>query len=345
MARVSPPAPLLVAPHVADALSRGTPVVALESTVLTHGLPRPRNLALAHRMEALVQDQGAVPATVGVIDGRVVVGLAADQLERLSMGGAEKASTWNLAALAAAGADAGTTVATTLYAAHAAGIEVFATGGIGGVHETAFDESADLPALARFPVLTVCAGPKSILDASATLERLETLGVPVVGYRSDRLAGFVVPTIDLALPSRVDDPEAAAAVLLAQRALGLPGGVLVSNPVSEGIDSATFARLLAKARADARRETVRGRDTTPFLLERLAAHSQGRTVDVNLRLLEENAILAGRIAVALARIRSTESAPAGARQRGAAGNDGAADTTTTGATGASAPARAEERTA
>jgi pseudouridylate synthase len=329
MARVSLPTPLLVAPHVADALSRGTPVVALESTVLTHGLPRPRNLALARRMETLVQDQGALPATVGVIDGRVVVGLSDEQVERLSMGGAEKASTWNLAALAAAGADAGTTVATTLYAAHAAGIDVFATGGIGGVHDTAFDESADLPALARYPVLTVCAGPKSILDANATLERLETLGVPVVGYRSERLAGFVVPTIDLALPSRVDDPEAAAAVLLAHRALGLPGGVLVSNPVSAGIDGATFARFLAAARDDARDEDVRGRDTTPYLLERLAVHSQGSTVDVNLRLLEENAILAGRV-------RSAEPAVAGAPQRGDAGNDGATAATT---------ARTVERTA
>ncbi|MFO7546868.1 MAG: pseudouridine-5'-phosphate glycosidase [Trueperaceae bacterium] len=334
---MSLPAPIVVAPHVADALSRGTPVVALESTVLTHGLPRPRNLELARRMENLVRDQGAVPATVGVIAGHVVVGLAADQLERLSTGEAEKASTWNLAALAAAGADAGTTVATTLYAAHAAGIEVFATGGIGGVHDTAFDESADLPALARYPVLTVCAGPKSILDATATLERLETLGVPVVGYRSDRLAGFVVPTVDLALPSRVDDPAAAAAVLLAQRALGLPGGVLVSNPVSDGIDVGGFARLLAEARADAQRDGVRGRDTTPYLLERLAVHSQGRTVDVNLRLLEENAILAGRIAVAIARTRSAEPDVEHALNHGDAGNDGA--------TGVTAAARTVERTA
>lgn len=320
MARVSLPASFVVSAHVADALSRGAPVVALESTVLTHGLPRPRNLDLALRMEAIVEGEGATPATVGVIGGRLVVGLGGEQLERLATGRAEKASTWNLAALVGAGADAGTTVASTLFAAHTVGIEVFATGGIGGVHDTPFDESADLHALARFPVLTVCAGPKSILDGPATLERLETLGVPVVGYRSDRLAGFVVPTTDLALPTRVEDPDRAAAVLLAQRDLGLPGGVLVSNPVSNGIDAASFARLLDEARADARRDGVRGRDTTPYLLDRLAVLSEGRTVEVNLRLLEENAILASRIAVALARARSPEGA------RGDAGSGGASRT-------------------
>jgi len=318
MTRVNPRTSIVIATHVADAISRGAPVVALESTVLTHGLPRPRNLDVGRRLEALVREQGAVPATIGVVAGRLIVGLSDDELEHLASEPADKASLWNLAALLAAGADAGTTVAATLFAAHAAGIDVFATGGIGGVHDAPFDESTDLLALARYPLLTVCAGPKSILDAAATLERLETLGVPVVGYRSDRLAGFLVPTTDLALPSTVENPDEAAAVLLAQRALGLGSGVLLSHPVSDGLDADTFARLLAGARADAKDAGVRGRATTPYLLARLDARSEGRTVDVNLRLLEQNTVLAGRVAAALARRqadRRSSSAPDAAAPR------------------------------
>ena len=235
---------LHIAPPIREALHAGQPVVALESTVVTHGLPRPRNLALARRLEQVVRQAGATPATVGVVDGELVVGIDDAALERLAHDdAADKASLWNLAALVGRGASAGTTVAVTVYAAARAGIPVFATGGIGGVHEQPFDESADLGALARYPVLTVCAGPKSILDAAATLERLESLGVPVVGFRSARLAGFVVSEVDLPLPARVDTPREAAHVLLAQRALHLGAGVVLSNPVSDGLEAADFARL------------------------------------------------------------------------------------------------------
>lgn len=291
-----------IAPEVEEALSRGGPVVALESTVVTHGLPRPRNLELALRLEEVVRSEGAVPATVGLLGGEVRVGLSATDLERLAAGGADKASLWNLAALSAANADAGTTVATTLYAAHNAGVPVFATGGIGGVHDAPFDESADLPALASFSVLTVCAGPKSILNAAATVERLETLGVALLGYRSDTLAGFLVPRTPIALPSRIDSPEEAAAVLKTQRELGLTAGVLISNPVSNGMTESEFGALLTRAAEAAEEAGVSGRETTPYMLGALAELSNGATVDVNLRLLEENSRLASRIAAAFSRV-------------------------------------------
>lgn len=302
---------LRIAPPIREALRTGRPVVALESTVVTHGLPRPRNLALARRLEQVVRDAGATPATVGVVDGELVVGIDDGELQRLAHDdGADKASLWNLAALLARGTCAGTTVAATLYAATRAGIPVFATGGIGGVHDHPFDESADLGALARFPVLTVCAGPKSILDAAGTLERLESLGVPVVGYRSARLAGFVVSEVDLPLPARVETPREAAQVLLAQRALRLDAGIVLSNPVSRGLDPKRFATWLERARTDLRAGGVRGRDTTPYLLARLAELSEGATVDTNLRLLEENAHLAAAVAVELSALTAPRPAAA-----------------------------------
>ena len=294
-----------IADEVRDALGRGAPVVALESTVVTHGLPRPRNLELARRLEAAVREEGGVPATIGVVGGDLVVGVSEAELERLAAGGADKASLWNLAALCAAGADAGTTVATTLFAAHLAGIAVFATGGIGGVHDAPFDESADLPALARYSVLTVCAGPKSILDADATVERLETLGVALVGYRSDNLAGFLVEQTGIKLPSRADTPKEAAAVLGANRDLGLSQGVLLSNPVSQGLSRDDFDALLARANDKARQAGVKGREATPFMLASLAELSEGRTVDVNLRLVEENTRLATAVATAIAAMGGT----------------------------------------
>ncbi len=289
---------------MAAALARRAPVVALESTVVTHGLPRPQNLELAQRLESVVREEGGVPATVAIVAGEVRVGLSPSDLERLASSAADKASLWNLAALVAGKRDAGTTVATTLYAAHRAGIKVFATGGIGGVHDTPFDESADLVALGRYPLLTVCAGPKSILDARATAERLETLGVALVGYRSQRLAGFVVPETDVLLPAKVETPEEAAAVLLAQEGLGLTAGVMISNPVSAGLSREEFNAWLSAARDRAKGEHVSGRDTTPYLLAALAELSAGATLTVNLRLLEENARLATRIAIAYARASS-----------------------------------------
>ncbi|MDA0699932.1 MAG: pseudouridine-5'-phosphate glycosidase [bacterium] len=299
---------MTVAPHVAEALASGRPVVALESTVLTHGLPRPANLALAHRLERAVSDAGAVPATVGVVDGCIVVGLDAAQLERLANVAVDKATSWNLAAIVARNASAGTTVATTLHAAAAAGIAVFATGGIGGVHHEPFDESADLAALARYPVVTVSAGPKSVLNAAATLERLETLGVPVLGWRSDRLAGFHVPLTELALTVRVDEAAEVAAVLRTHRQLGLSGGVLVSQSVDEGLDAADVARWSRAARDEVHALGVRGKAVTPALLAAIAEGSAGATVAVNVRLLEANARLAAAIAKALATGTATASA-------------------------------------
>lgn len=299
-------------------------MVALESTVITHGLPRPRNLEVARELESAVRQQGAVPATVAVLAGELVVGVAEDELERLAGDpgknrnaehdsrenrGAEgrtvetetveKASLWNLGALLARGADAGTTVAATLHAAAGAGIDVFATGGIGGVHSQPFDESADLLALARSQVITVCSGPKSILLAGATLERLETLGVPVVGHRSTRLAGFHVRETDYPLPASFDSPEELARAFRKHMELGLPGGMLVSNPVSQGLEPGELARYRKTAEQDAADAGVSGKELTPFLLGRLAELSESRTVEVNLRLLLENARLAARIAVAL----------------------------------------------
>jgi len=309
---VSTGAPIRIGQRVREALRADLPVVALESTVITHGLPRPRNLEAAQRLESVVEEAGAVPATIGVLAGEVVVGLDANELEHLARADAEKVSLWNLAAVVARRADAGTTVAVTLWAAHQAGLDVFATGGIGGVHDVPFDESADISALARFPVLTVCAGPKSILDASATLERLETAGVPVVGYRSDRLAGFIVRETDLPLPARVDSPEEAAAVLQAQRRLGLSSGVVLSNPVSSGLAPDEFDALRERAEEELKGRGVRGRDATPFLLAELARISGGRTVEVNTRLLEENAALAAQVAAACRRL-AGDTRPVGGR--------------------------------
>lgn len=310
---------IVVAHHVAEALRAGRPVVALESTVVTHGLPRPANLELAHRLEAVVTEAGAVPATVGVIDGRLHVGLDAAQLERLASEPADKASPWNLGAIVARGGCAGTTVATTLHAAATVGIEAFATGGIGGVHHEAYDESADLTALARYPVVTVSAGPKSVLDAAATLERLETLGVPVVGWRSDHLAGFHVRETDLSLPARADTAEQIAATFRAHRALGLPGGLLVSQGVADGLDPEALRSWVELARADAATRGVRGKSVTPALLAALAERSGGATVAINLRLLEANARLAASLALALASTR-----PDTAAHRGAHAQPGAA---------------------
>jgi pseudouridine-5'-phosphate glycosidase len=290
---------LRISPAIQDALTHGRPVVALESTVITHGLPRPLNLELARELEATVRQEGALPATIAVIAGELVVGIGERELEGLAAGEPDKASLWNLAPLLSSGASAGTTVASTLFAAEMAGIRVFATGGIGGVHPQPFDESADLMALARNRVITVSSGPKSILLAGATLERLETLGVPVVGFRSRRLAGFHVPETEHSLPASLDTPEEIARAFRHHLCLGLPGGMLVSNPVSRGLGAEEVTGYRETAEREAAADGVSGKRLTPFLLRRLAELSQQRTVQVNLRLLRENARLAARIAVAL----------------------------------------------
>lgn len=246
-----------------------------------------------------MREEGALAATIGVIEGELIVGLDERQLERLAAGQADKASLWNLASLLEKRADAGTTVASTVFAAAKAGIDVFSTGGLGGVHPQPFDESADLLALARNRVLTVCSGPKSILLAGATLERLETLGVPVVGFRSQRLAGFHVPETEHILPARHESAEEIARAFRYHLELGLPGGMLVSNPVSQGLERNELVRYLEQANQQASKAAVTGKEITPFLLARLAELSNGRTVETNLRLLRENARLAARIASSL----------------------------------------------
>ena len=291
-----------LAPKVAAALAEGRPVVALESTVITHGLARPENLEVARAMTGAVREGGAVPAVIAIRRGRVRVGLSDRELAALAEGAeAEKASLWNLAALVAGGRDAGTTVAATAHLAARAGIAVFATGGIGGVHPAPYDESADLAGLARTPIVVVSSGMKSILDLAATLERLESLGVAVVGYRTERLPAFHSPTSPYPLPARVEDPQEVAAVLAAQRALGLPGAVLVFNPVSRGLPFDEVRGWVEAANREARERGIGGKALTPFLLRRLAELSGGRTDEVNRRLLVENARLAAAIAAALAR--------------------------------------------
>lgn len=285
--------------RIQNALANHQPVVALESTVITHGLPHPANLELAQSLESIVRNEGAEPATIGIVDGQAVVGLEPEQIARMSQEPCDKASSWNLAAILAQGRTAGTTVATTLKFAAQHGIRVFATGGIGGVHVEPFDESADLQALARHPVVTVCAGPKSVLNVPATLERLETLGVPVIGYQSGQLAGFHVPTTDLEVPIRADSPEEVAAIEEAQRTLGLGAGILVSQPVDEGLDPEAVNSWIDDARRDAATHGIRGKAVTPHLLAAIAERSGGQTVTVNVRLLERNATLAAHIARAL----------------------------------------------
>ena len=288
-------------PTVQSALREGRAVVALESTVITHGLPRPQNLALAESLERTVREAGAVPATVGLIGGDVVVGLSPEELKHLADTQASKVSLWNLPDLIVKGCDGGTTVAATLHLAAGVGIKVFATGGVGGVHFDAFDESADLTALSHHPLVVISAGAKSILDQAATLERLETLGVPVVGYGTDRLAGFHVPETELRVPARCDTPAEIARSFQAARALGLPGALLVAKPVSKGLAREEVSSWLATALREAEEQGFRGKDLTPFLLTRFASLSDGRATEVNLRLLQENARLGAEVALELAR--------------------------------------------
>ena len=298
--------PLEVAREVRDALAAGGAVVALESTIITHGLPRPHNLDTARTVEAVVREHGAVPATVGVTAGRLRVGLDDTALERLACGpDVAKASRRDLAAAVVSGATAGTTVAATLHLAHLAGIAVFATGGIGGVHrgaERTFDVSADLLELGRTPVAVVCAGAKSILDIPKTLEVLETHGVPVLGYRTDEFPAFFSRASGHRVDYRVDSVGTLAAVVAAHRRLGQPGGVLIGNPVPEtaAVPAAEIDECLARSLAEAERAGIRGKDVTPFLLGRLCELTGGRTLAANVALVRSNAALAADLAGALA---------------------------------------------
>lgn len=292
----------LYSPEVKAALEQKLPVVALESTVITHGLPYPANLETARTLEAKVRQSGAIPATIAVLDGKIIVGCTDVQLERLALEKMEKVSLWNLPAILAKNTSAGTTVATTAHLAHLAGIEVFATGGIGGVHFDAFDESADLPALARIPIVVVCAGAKSILNLHATIERLETLGVPVIGFGTDSLPAFHTPTSPYPVAARLDSALEVAKAHRAARDLEMRQAILVANPIDQGIAFERVQAWVEAANHEARKQMVTGKRLTPFLLSELARLSGGETVQVNGRLLANNAQLAGEIAVALSGI-------------------------------------------
>jgi len=298
---------LRVEPEVAEALAAGRAVVALESTILTHGMPHPDNLTMARDVEAIIREGGAVPATIAVLDGEIRVGLSDADLERLSrITDARKVSRADLAFAVAEGLTGGTTVAATMLVARLAGIDVFATGGIGGVHagaETSFDESADLAELGRTDVIVVSAGAKAILDLPKTFERLESLGVPVVGYATDLLPAFWSRTSTVESPIRLDTPEAIAHFERTRRAVGGGiGGMLVTNPVpaEAEIPLQEMAVTIARAQADANAAGVHGKDVTPYLLQRILELTDGRSLATNIALVEHNARLATRIAVALA---------------------------------------------
>jgi pseudouridine-5'-phosphate glycosidase len=295
-----------VHPEVRRALDRRQPVVALESTIIAHGLPRPRNVETALEAEAAARELGVVPATVGFLGGRLHVGLAAEQIEHLgAVSSVWKASRRDFPWVQAQGLDAATTVSGTMLAARLAGIEVFATGGIGGVHRGAgesFDVSADLYELARTPVLVVSAGAKAVLDLPKTLEVLETLGVPVIGYRTEEFPAFYSVHSGLALEMRADSPAELAAAFRAQRRLGLEQGMLAANPIppEAEIPRAEMDGYLARAAEALAREGVEGKRVTPFLLAKVLEYSRGRSLEANVALLLNNVRLACALAAALA---------------------------------------------
>ena len=288
--------------EVRTALDEGRPVVALESTIIAHGLPRPDNLRVAREIEDVVRSGGAVPATIAIVGGEVRIGLDDDALEALAnTDGVEKCGVRDLPPVLARRGFGATTVAATSHLAERAGIRVFATGGLGGVHRGAaetFDESADLGTLARVGICVVCAGVKSILDIPATLERLETLNVTVLGYRTDTFPAFYLTSSGLPVPWRVDSPQEAADVLRARLEVGAPGAVVVANPLDEQMDPDLHARTLHEGLAAAEAAGIRGRDVTPFVLERFHSGTDGASLRANIRLVLRNAALAAEIAAA-----------------------------------------------
>lgn len=296
------PGGLVVAPEVRAAIDDGRPVVALESTIITHGLPRPRNLEVALELEAMLRAAGVVPATVGAPGGEPTVGLDRSQIETLAMAqDVAKVSVRDLPLAAAARRHAATTVASTAWLARLAGVRVFATGGIGGVHRGAgdtFDESADLATLARTPITVVCAGVKSILDVAATLERLETLGVAVVGFGTRRFPGFYVSDSGHEVEWTVSDPAAIVLAMRAAEEIGAPGALVVANPVprEHQMDPALHDKLLAEALAAAAAAGVHGKAVTPFLLDHLYVASRGESLEANVWAVRNNVALAARIA-------------------------------------------------
>jgi pseudouridine-5'-phosphate glycosidase len=297
-----------LSPEVAEALSAKKPIVALESTIITHGMPYPRNVETARSVEEAAREMGAIPATIAVIDGRFRVGLDGQEIERLGelAGGVVKASRRDLALVAARKGSAGTTVAATMFIASLAGLEVFATGGIGGVHrgaEETFDISADLVELSRTRVAVVCAGAKSILDIAKTLEFLETQGVAIVGYRCDEFPAFYSRSSGFKLEHRCDGLRDLARMIRLQHDIG-PGGLLVANPIpqDQALEQAAVEERIAEAVAEARAQGVGKKEATPFLLKRVVELTEGKSLEANIALIRNNAMLAAQAAVELARL-------------------------------------------
>lgn len=294
-----------IRPDIADAIGRGQPVVALESTLFAHGLPKPDNLDVAMRIEEIAAEQGAIAATIAVVDGVPKVGLEKHEMERIADGtDVPKIGVRDLPACMEKRSNGATTVASTSFLAAAAGVEVFATGGLGGVHREArdsWDESADLRVLAATPVMVVCAGVKSILDVAATLQRLESLSVPVVGYRTRMFPGFYLSSSGHELTWSADDPEQVARMFLLQQRIGLgERAMVVASPLSqeEQLDQELHDAVLASGLERAREAGVSGTDVTPFLLDHFHTQTEGRSLAVNIRIIENNTRLAARIAVA-----------------------------------------------
>lgn len=297
-----------ISPEVKAALDEGRPVVALESTIISHGMPYPRNVETALSVEQTIRDNGAVPATIAVIGGRLKAGLSHEEIEHLGKAGraVTKASRRDLPALCARGIDGATTVTTTMIIAHMAGIKIFATGGIGGVHrgaETTMDISADLEELAQTPVMVVCAGAKSILDLGLTLEYLETHGVPVIGYGTDELPAFYTRKSGFGVDYRVDSPAELAAMFKAQRELEYRGGMLVTNPIPEeySMDKAVIDAAIEEALRQCVEQGIKGKDTTPFLLAKVVELTGGDSLESNIKLVMNNARVAALTAAELAK--------------------------------------------
>lgn len=287
-------------PEISRALLTGAPIVALESTVITHGLPRPQNLELARNMEKQIREHGATPATIALLDGKIRVGLTDEELVQLSESDSTlKVSHRDFATAIVKKANGGTTVAGTMYAANMTGIKVFATGGIGGVHkESSFDISTDLKSLAEIPTVVVCAGAKAILDLPATLEYLETMGVPVVGYQTDEFPAFYSRESGLNVSVRLDSPKEIAEFAKAHWNLGMKTGILVTNPITEAesIPKSEMEPIIARASVEAMEKEIHGQALTPFLLGRIAELTKGKSLKANLALLLNNARLAAEVA-------------------------------------------------
>ena len=298
-----------VNPEVAAAVAAGKPVVALESTIISHGMPYPQNVETALNVEKVIRENGAVPATIAILGGRLKAGLTPEEIEYLGKTGqaVTKASRRDLPVLVAKGMDGATTVTTTMMIAHMAGIKIFATGGIGGVHrgaETTMDISADLEELANTPVMVVCAGAKSILDLGLTLEYLETHGVPVLGYQTKELPAFYTRRSGFEVDYRIDSPEELARVFKVQRDLGLRGGILVTNPIPEeyAMDFDVINKAIDEAIADSVRDGIKGKATTPYLLAKVKDLTGGDSLASNIQLVYNNAKLAAQTAVAYCKL-------------------------------------------